>query len=70
MKIGIKTLKTAVIYDVMNKIKPVAGLIGTIQGAGHLPSTFCTRRWAFDSLSATAPMNVPSITKTGEFQGC
>ena len=37
LKTGVKTLKTAVIYDV---IKPVAWLIGTIPRTGHFPSTF------------------------------
>ena len=38
MKTGVKTLKTAVIYDVMNKTCCLVDL--NDPGGGHLPSTF------------------------------
>ena len=37
-------------------------------GGGNLPSTFVSPV-GIDSLSATAPGNLPSITKQGKFQG-
>ena len=37
--------------------------------AGHLPSSFLLTRRAFDSLSALAPGNLPSIRNKGSARG-
>ena len=57
-------VKTAVIYDLMNKTCCM------VDWKGAFALYFRPHRWAFDSSSATAPGNLPSIRKKkGKFVG-
>ena len=59
MKTGVKTLKTTVIYDVTNRTCFMVDW--NDPGGGAFALYFRPHRCAFDSLSAPAPGNLPSI---------
>ena len=61
MQIGVKTLKTAVINDVMNKTCCMVDW--NDPGGEAFALYFRAHRWAFDSFSATTPRNLRSIRK-------
>ena len=67
MKTGVKTLETAVIYDIMNKTCCMVDW--NDPGSGAFALYFRPYLRTFDSLNAPAPGNLPSMSKKGKFPG-